>query len=462
MAASNIYKATTPLSVPVDESFAYHERSGALERLIPPWESIEIELSDNSLKIGSEVVLKTSLFGIPLRWVARHTEYDPPGLFADTQVSGPFARWDHRHCFESNGEGSSTMTDEITYCIPMGMPGRLLGSGLVRHKIESMFAYRHRVTRDDLELSAKNPIKPMRVAISGSTGLVGSGLKNLLNLLGHKTRSITRSVDSSDSESIAGWSSEDETQKFNEVDTVIHLAGKPIAGGRWSDDVRKQIRESRVEKTRRLCDSLARLSQKPKTLICASATGIYGDRGDQWLTERSEYGADFLANVAAEWELACRPAVDAGIRVVHARFGLVLSPKGGALEKMLLPAKFAGGALGSGQQWWSWIALDDVLGAIYHVMSRDEIQGPVNFVSPEPTTNREFSKVLGSVIRRPALFPAPASALRLALGEMADALLLASCRVKPTVLEDTGYEFRFTSLDEALSYMLGYKRLESE
>jgi uncharacterized protein (TIGR01777 family) len=179
------------------------------------------------------------------------------------------------------------------------------------------------------------------------------------------------------------------------------------------------------------------------------------------LSEESEPGNDFLASVAKEWEAACQPAVDAGIRVVNARLGIVLSPSGGALQKMLLPAKFAGGSLGSGDQWWSWIALDDVVGAIYHAITDPTLSGPVNFVSPQPITNRDFARTLAGVLGRPAIFPAPAFVLRAALGEMADALLLASTRVIPTRLAKANYRYRFTELDELLRYCLGRERLES-
>ena len=240
------------------------------------------------------------------------------------------------------------------------------------------------------------------------------------------------------------------------------MAGKSIADGRWTDAVKREIRDSRVVKTRQLCDRLATLDRPPKTLVCASAIGLYGDRGDEVLDESSPPGNDFLADVAVEWEQACRPAVDAGIRVVHARLGIVLSPDGGALQKTLLPAKLGGGKLGSGRQWWSWVALDDVVGSIYHAIANDSVHGPMNVVAPEPVRNADFAAVLGRVLRRPAILPAPAAALRLALGEMADALLLSSTRVTPNVLKETNYRFRFSELSSALRYCLGRDRKPSE
>ncbi|EMI18723.1 nucleoside-diphosphate sugar epimerase [Rhodopirellula maiorica SM1] len=470
MGSKNHYRATTSLPVSAANAFAYHERPGALQRLTPPWESVAVESSDPGLDVGNQVVLKTSLAGVPLRWVARHTEYNPPLHFADTQVSGPFASWNHHHEFRERvgdpSEAGSSLTDSIEYELPAGAIGRFFGSSIARRKIESMFAYRHRITADDLQLVARYPSEPLRFAISGSSGLVGSSLTRLLTLLGHQATPIVRSKqDSSHDEqgrSIAAWDDADEAKKFGDVDVVVHLAGKSIAGGRWSEQVKQQIRDSRVVKTRQLCESLASLERKPKVLVCASATGIYGDRGDTVLDESSDAGDDFLADVARQWEAACQPAIDAGIRVVNARFGLVLSVAGGALEKMVLPAKMMGGKLGSGKQWWSWIALDDVLGAIYHCVQRNDVSGPVNFVSPEPITNADFTDVLGRVLNRPPLFPAPAFGLRLVLGEMADALLLSSTRVVPGVLQQSGYSFRFTDLEATLRYSLGYARLQSE
>jgi uncharacterized protein (TIGR01777 family) len=303
-------------------------------------------------------------------------------------------------------------------------------------------------------------MKPSRVAVSGSSGLVGRHLCSLLTLLGHEVRPIVRQPDL-DATSIAVWDSPGEAAKLSDVDAVVHLAGKPIADGRWTDQRKQEIRESRVAKTRQLCQSLAQLDRRPSVLICASATGIYGDRSDEVLDEDSELGDGFLASVAKEWEEACQPAKDAGIRVINARLGLVLSPHSGALQKMLLPAKLAGSTLGNGRQWWSWIALDDVLGAIYHAITDPSISGAVNFVAPVSVTNREFVRDLARVVRRPALFPAPAFALRAGLGEMADSLLLASCRVEPKRLSEAGYRFRFTDLDDFLRYTLGRYKLAS-
>ena len=465
------YVATQALPANPVSAFDYHERPGALNRLIPPWETVTIESSDRSLKPGSRVVLKTSVGGVPLRWVAEHTEYDPPNLFADRQISGPFETWNHQHRFETreraNSDHPSQLIDQIDYRLPLGALGDFFGSVKARRTIEAMFAYRHQVTHDDLRLMHDYPLNHLRVAVSGSNGLVGKAFCNLLNLFGHEVRSIVRG-DQEESNQEAPWSRNADQHTLSGLDAVVHLAGKSIADGRWNQTQKAEIRDSRVEKTRQLCELLATRKQPPKVLVCASATGIYGDRGDEILDEQSPLGestangAGFLAQVGKEWEEACQPARDAGIRVVHARFGIILSPRGGALQKMLTPAKLMGGSLGSGKQWWSWIGLDDALGALYHCIQCEQVHGAVNLVTPSPIQNRDFTRELGRVIGRPALFPAPKPILRLALGEMADALLLSSARVIPQKLLDSNYHFRFTDLGQLLRYSLGRNLKHSE
>jgi uncharacterized protein (TIGR01777 family) len=239
-------------------------------------------------------------------------------------------------------------------------------------------------------------------------------------------------------------------------DAVIHLAGDPIAEGRWTTEKKRRIRDSRVPFTRRLSETLAALHKPPKVLISASATGYYGDRGERILRESDPPGDGFLSEVCVEWEGATEPAIHAGIRVVQLRTGLVLAPEGGALEPMLLPFRAGlGGPLGNGRQWWSFIALDDLLYLIHHVLMKDSIRGPVNATSPEPVTNAQFTKILGRVLKRPAIIPVPKFALDLALGAMTGPLLFASAPVNPEKLLDSGFEFSYPSLEGALRHVLG-------
>jgi uncharacterized protein (TIGR01777 family) len=239
-------------------------------------------------------------------------------------------------------------------------------------------------------------------------------------------------------------------------DAVIHLAGEPIAEGRWSEEKKRRIRNSRVPFTRRLAETLAALKKPPSVFISSSATGYYGDRGDRVLRESDPTGEGFLPEVCLQWESAAEPAAHAGIRVVQLRTGLVLSGNGGALKPMLLPFSLGlGGPLGPGSQWWSFISLDDLIYLIHHVLLDEKVKGPVNATSPEPVTNAEFTRVLGDVLHRPAVIRVPRLALELALGPMTGPLLLASARVNPEKLLDSGFEFAYPRLEDSLRHVLG-------
>ena len=301
----------------------------------------------------------------------------------------------------------------------------------------------------------------MNILVTGSTGLVGSALLPFLTAGGNRVARLVRSRTrpaKSDIPEIQ-WDpavGSMDLSGLDEFDAVVHLAGESIAEGKWTPAKKASIRDSRVKGTTLLCQSLAQLQQPPKVLVCASAIGYYGDRGDEILDEGSSPGKGFLSEVCKDWEAAAQPAVKKGIRVVQHRLGMILSPSGGALAKMLPPFRMGvGGIIGSGKQYMSWIALDDVLGTIHHALLSDGLAGPVNTTSPHPVTNREFTKTLGRVLGRPTVFPMPEFAARLAFGEMADELLLASTRVEPARLLGSRYSFRFPQLEEALRHLLG-------
>jgi uncharacterized protein (TIGR01777 family) len=295
----------------------------------------------------------------------------------------------------------------------------------------------------------------MNVLISGATGLIGSALAQELKDGGH---SITRLTRSPKGENDVRWDPDAGTidGSLAGTEAVVHLAGESIAEGRWTASKKERIMESRKKGTRLLAEAIAGLPTPPRVMVSASAVGYYGDRGNELLREDSGPGSDFLAEVCKAWEAAADPAREAGIRVVHPRFGIVLSPKGGALGTTLPIFKLGGGGrIGSGRQWWSWVALDDVVGAILHALEDDSVEGPVNVGSPNPLTNAEYTKVLGRVLNRLTVFAVPAPAIRIAIGGMADALLLASQRVEPVKLKETVYHFRYPELEGALRHLLG-------
>ncbi len=294
----------------------------------------------------------------------------------------------------------------------------------------------------------------MNILISGASGLIGQEIANTLSTQGHKVLALQRK----DPASPPYWDIADKTINLGDdtnVDAVIHLAGDNIASGRWNKEKKAKIRESRVAGTTLLAKYFARLENRPKVFITASAVGFYGHRPAVTLTEKSEKGRGFLAAVCKEWEEATAAAEQAGIRVVNLRLGMVLSRNGGALQKMLPPFKLGfGGIIGNGKQVISWIAIDDIAGAIKHILENEQLSGPVNIVAPNPVTNKTLTKALGSLLNRPTVLPLPAVLANLLLGEMAKELLLSSTKVLPEKLQDSGYKFRYPTLEEALiSYL---------
>ena len=297
----------------------------------------------------------------------------------------------------------------------------------------------------------------MRILVSGSHGLVGKALSNSLTNEGHEVVRLVRHERSFAALEVEWHPNQGriDSQHLEGLDAVVHLAGESIASGRWSEEKKRSIRESRTKGTALLSESLARLSRPPSVFLSASAIGYYGNRGDELLSETSPPGNDFLAGVCVEWEAATKPAVEKGIRTVLTRFGIILDGEGGALAKMLTPFRMGiGGRIGDGKQWMSWIALADVVIGLKFLIAGESIHGPVNLVSPNPVTNAEFTRTLGRTLSRPTIFPVPAFGARLAFGEMADALLLSSQKVAPSVLADKGFRFSWPTLEPALKHIL--------
>ena len=450
------YARSSTVPVAAGELFAWHRRPGAFERLAPPWQPVVVEERRGPpLEPGSRVTVRTRVGPFPARWVAVHGAVEPGRSFVDEQVSGPFRSWVHRHRFEPRGEGASELRDELDFELPFGPLGAP-GGAYARREIDRLFAYRHRVTVRDLTWHRQYGGRQMRIGVTGATGLVGSALLPFLQGGGHDVVGLRRGAAGGGD----GPRWDPATGRVDApgapLDAVVHLAGENIAGGRWNAARKARIRDSRVDGTGALCRGLAALDPPPATLVAASAVGFYGDRGDERLDESSPAGTGFLADVCQQWEAAAAPARDAGIRVVHLRIGIVLTPAGGALGQMLLPFKLgAGGVIGSGRQFMSWIALDDLIATVLHALSTDGLAGPVNAVAPNPVTNAEFTKTLGRVLRRPTILPMPAFGARLAFGEMADHLLLGGARIEPSRLRETGFDFGYPDLEGALRHLLG-------
>ena len=452
------FSRTAQLPVAADEAFAWHARPGAFERLVPPWEDVTVLHSSGGIESGARVELLTKVGPFRSRWDCEHRDCKPGREFNDVQLDGPFASWHHRHGFNPVDDETCELQDEIRYALPGGAIGRMLGGGFVQGKLQRVFDYRHATTVADLALHNQYREAPsMKIAVTGATGMVGSAFAALASTGGHEVVRLVRREAATDDE--IQWDPEQGTidaDRLAGVDAVVHLAGDNISEGRWTEAKKKRIRSSRVEGTRLIAETLAKLDTKPRVLVAASAIGFYGNRGDEPLDESAQVGEGFLADVCREWEAATQPAVDVGMRVVNLRIGVVLSPRGGAVAKMLTPFKLGlGGCIGNGQQYMSWISLDDVIATIHHALMTESLSGPVNAVAPGAVTNREFTKTFGKVLKRPTILPMPAFAAKLAFGEMADDLLLSSTHVLPNKLSESGYKFRHPQLEQALRHVLG-------
>jgi hypothetical protein len=432
--AVETYVKRTRMPFPAEAVWNWHARPGAFERLAPPWEAVRVVERRGGIEDGARVVLQAR----GGRWVVELRDVVPGVQFRDVQVSGPFRRWDHVHRMEPDGDGC-VLEDRIEYELPLGDAGRFVAGSCVRREIERLFEHRHRLTAEDL--AAHAGARPLRVRVTGASGLVGSALLPFLAVGGHEATGLGRD-----------WTPAD----LEGADAVVHLAGENIGSGRWTAAKKARIWESRVHGTRRLARALAAMARPPRILVSASAVGIYGDRPDEVLSEGSAPGHGFLAEVCREWEAATEPAARAGLRVVRARLGVVLSPKGGALARMLTPFKLGlGGRIGSGGQGMSWIGIEDLVDALRFALQAPGLEGAVNVVAPEPVTNAEFSGTLARVLKRPAIFPMPAFAARLAFGEMAQELLLSGQHAIPSKLLAAGHRFRHPRLEDALRALLG-------
>lgn len=452
MAADHFLIFSAHLPVSSKEAFAWHLRTGALERLLPPWRKTSFLFPPGSLEeFGSQVGLKVKWGPFSFRWILEHRDLIPDQEFTDVQIKGPFVRYTHRHRFLPIDSLSSQLLDEITYALPLN---------LFRHSFEKecsrYFAWRHAIVTEDLKTIDRYPQTPLRILLSGSSGFIGSKIKLFLQLCGHEVIPLVRTLPSKE-QNVVYWDPTHgnfQKEAFEGFDAVIHLAGSSLVKQRWTKERKKELFLSRCRDTWLLSQVLSRLYQPPKTIISASAVGFYGDRGDEQLTEESGQGTGFLADLCGHWEKGLEAIENRGTRVVRARFGIVLGDKG-LLGKILPIFKWGlGGKLGSGKQKLSWIGIDDLVGALYHILMTEAMEGPVNVVAPHPVSQAEFTQILAAKLRRPAFCSVSAAVLKLTLGEMANELILQGQHVLPQKLLQSGYTFRYPDLKTALDYVI--------
>ena len=456
-----IFTKQSLIAAPVEDVFQWHARPGALERLSPPWDPLQVIEKGSGIEVGTRVQMKIKAGPLPvkIRWLAEHTRYEQNRMFQDRQVKGPFKRWVHTHTFTPNQQGGTLLDDHIDFRLPLHPLGNLLGGRTILKKLKRIFQYRHATTASDLAAHLSRQHKePQHILMSGASGVVGSALIPFFSTGGHRVTRLVRRTSLQD-ENERFWDPQKgliDIRDDDVFDVVIHLSGEHIGQGRWTAQKKKKIIESRNVTTSLIAGRIAGLKKPPRAFLCASAIGYYGHRGDELMTEESECGADFISNVCDEWEQAALPAMDKGVRTVFLRIGVVLSPVGGALQRLLPSFNLGlGGKVGSGEQYISWISMDDLIGSIYHAMDDDTLSGPINIVAPNPVTYLEMSRTLAKVLSRPALFTIPAWLIKLILGEMGKEVLLSSTRVKPEKIVASGYHFRHPDLEGALRHLLG-------
>ena len=457
------FRKKTRIKIPVETGFAWHEKPGAIERLTPPWEKIEIISKMGDIKDGDQTFFKVKAGPFWFKWLAHHMDYEKNSMFTDIQRNGPFLFWEHKHQFHQDGDHAFILEDNLRFRLPLSPISNVFALKSVKKRLNRMFEYRHAVTNNDLNLLS-NYGEMHNIAITGASGVLGSALVPFLRTQGHSVKRLIRKPPNQPDE--AYWNpyhQEIDKESLENVDTVIHLAGEYIGEGRWTPKKKKRIVGSRVKSTQFLAHTLCNLKHPPKTLICASAVGYYGNRGDEKLTESSSNGSDFISDVCQQWENAAEAAIDAGIRVVFLRIGIVLTPRGGALEK-LRPVYRSGFGLtfGAGDQMISWISEDDFLGVVNHVIHKKKISGPVNVTAPNPVSQRDFSKTLAASFHPPIFIRIPKWAIIPIYGQMGNEVILSGNCAIPEKLLSTNYSFFHPKLEDALHHLLGLSSFDEQ
>lgn len=461
---ASVFEKRTPLAVSAEECWNWHSRSGAFSRLQSPWQDVRLLEEPVAITPGERALLELRAGPIRQRWLAVLAEVEVGRRFVDVQKSGPFRYWRHEHRFEPTSDHTCDLLDRIEYVPPAWMPGPL-GRSYVKQQLSRLFDYRHALTASDLRSlghrKSNGQWRPLKVLVTGGTGMIGTQLRAFLSTRGHDVVALSRRADRS--AGVYGWNpstAEIDDRAVQGVDAVVHLAGANIAGRRWSPRVKAELVASRVKPVEVLRKAFQKTGQAPRVFLTASGAGYYGngnpEDSDTRFEESTPVGETFLAEICREWEAAAGTFEGLDSRVVAMRLGVVLHPQGGALAKMLPPFLMGiGGPLGSGRQRMPWIAVDDVLEFVEDALLDEGRRGPFNVVAPQLLSNREFSRSLARVLGRPCLFPVPAFVLKMIFGEMADATVLADSPVVPTELQGSLWSWRWPALEPHLRYLLG-------
>ena len=457
-----VFSRHASTAVSAEELYEWHVRPGALERLLPPWMDVEV-LRHDGIADGARTQLRVAAGPAHMRWLAEYRDVTPGAGFTDVALESPFAEWTHVHRFLPAGDGHSVLEDAITYRLP-ALPTAGFAGEAVERALARLFGYRHRVTVADVERHAEWGEERLTVAITGSNGVIGKALVSFLLAGGHRVVRLVRDrraaarTPKRAGERLVYWNVEEgeideDRLARSEPDAVIHLAGESLFAP-WTTRRRKSMWESRVKGTHMLARAIARMPRPPRVMLSGSAVHYYGDTGANRAGEDQPAGEGFLADLTQAWEGAADEARTAGIRVVHPRVGVVVTPTGGALSALLPVARVGlSGWSGDGRSYLSWVSLDDVLYAFLHLL-RSDVSGPVNITAPNPVHQRTVVETVGAVLKRPTPLRVPDRLVRTVGGRMARETL-ASLRVVPERLLSEGFTFQYPNLEDALRHVLG-------
>ena len=446
-----VFERTVTIEAPAEIAYHWHEMPGAFERMIPPWVRARIGKNDPAIADGSKTCIEIRLLEVWRKWVVAHENVVAGSQFTDRQIFGPFKKWRHCHYFKDTSDGQCELIDRVEFELPIGG----IGSSYAKKELERVFAYRHEVAKRDIERFAARASRPV-FGVTGSTGFIGKKLSDYLRSQGCKVIGITRHPRSDQDIAWNPERGELDAERLEGIDVLVNLAGANVASGKWTEARKRKLRDSRIESLVTLKSAIGGMRRRPYLLISASGIGFYGKNRESLTGEEAVAGKGFLAELCVEWEAAAkeiRPLLD---RVVIARTGLVLGASGGALRKMLPAFSFGfGGRLGSGRQWMSWIGIEDWIRAIDFISDSPDAEGVFNMCVEDSVENTEFTKTLGKILKRPAIFPVPEFLLKLAFGEMTEEMLLSSSRAIPERLVDCGFEFAHPDLEQSLRFSLG-------